>query len=60
MGMVTPWRKKQKAQESLWRDDLWDALDILYQSDDPVPEGKEMIELPDYDYDGGFTDEEIL
>lgn len=37
----------------------WDDLDILYQDDDPCPEGSE-ITLPDYDYDGGFTDEEVL
>ena len=59
MGMVVKERKR------LWRDDLWDSLDILFEDSTPAPEGSE-ITLPetvttiDYDYDGGFTDEEIF
>lgn len=37
----------------------WDEMDILFQDDEPSPEGSE-ITLPDYDYDGGFTDEEVI
>lgn len=37
----------------------WDDLDVLFEDEEPLPEGAEVI-LPDYDYDGGFTDEEIL
>ena len=37
----------------------FDDLEVLFKDDNPLPDGTE-ITLPDYDYDGGYIDEENL
>lgn len=32
-----------------WNEPMWDEMDIIYQSDEPVPEGKEQISEKDFD-----------
>lgn len=32
-----------------WKEPMWDEMDIIYQSDEPVPEGKEQISEKDFD-----------
>lgn len=32
-----------------WNEPMWDEMDIIYQSDEPVPEGKEQISEEDFD-----------
>ena len=32
-----------------WNEPMWDEMDIIYQSDEPVPEGREQISEHDFD-----------
>lgn len=32
-----------------WKEPTWDEMDLIYQDDEPVPEGKENISEKDFD-----------